>query len=100
MYDILFEAMSDRTRRNILEILKRGPRSVGELADALPVTQPAVSQHLKVLRETGLVRVERDGVRRIHHLRPEGFAPLRAYVESFWEGALERFRRSFESPID
>lgn len=100
MNDVLFEAMGDKTRRRILELLKRGPRSVGELADALPVTQPAVSQHLKVLRETGLVRVERDGVRHIHHLRPEGFAPLRAYVDSFWEGALERFRRSFESPID
>ncbi len=100
MNDVLFEAMGDKTRRRILELLKRGPRSVGELADALPVTQPAVSQHLKVLRETGLVWVERDGVRHIHHLRPEGFAPLRAYVESFWEGALERFRRSFESPID
>jgi len=91
-------ALADPTRRRIVDHIRVRPRAVGELAELLPVSQPAVSQHLRVLREAGLVRVEPDGTRRIHHLRREGLEPLRAWVESFWDGALEAFRQSFDDP--
>ncbi|MEJ2204853.1 MAG: metalloregulator ArsR/SmtB family transcription factor [Gemmatimonadota bacterium] len=89
-------ALSDATRRNILAMLRRRPHTVGELAARLPVSQPAVSQHLKVLRQARLVAVEKDGVRRIHHLSVEGLEPLRAYVASFWDEALGAYGRSFD----
>ena len=97
-YDSALQALGDGTRRTLVELLRSRPRTVGELTDAVPVSQPAVSQHLKVLREAGLVTAEKDGVRRIYRLRPEGWAPLRAWVESFWDEALEAFRSSFETP--
>jgi len=90
-------ALSDATRRDILARLRRRPHTVGELAAQLPVSQPAVSQHLKVLREARLVAVEKDGVRRIYHLCVEGLEPLRAYVASFWEEALGAYGRSFDN---
>ncbi len=96
-HDALLTVLGDDTRRSILRLLRDGPRPVGELVDALPVSQPAVSQHLKVLREAGIVEVEKDGRRRIYRVRPEGLEPLRAYVESFWSGAMEAFRSSFDS---
>ena len=95
-YERTLDALADGTRRRILSLLKENPLSVGELADALPVSQPAVSQHLRILREASLVRVESDGVRRINHLDTEGLAPLGAYITSFWDGPLEAFRASFE----
>lgn len=98
-YESILEALGDDTRRRIIGLLREGPRAVGDLARALPVSQPAVSQHLKVLRDAGLVWAERDGVRRIYHLRAEGLAPLRAYVDSFWDEALEAYRDSFR-PTD
>lgn len=88
------EALGDATRRGIVELLREGPRSVGDLQRALPVSQPAVSQHLKVLREAGLVEQRPEGNRRIYRLRPEGWADLRAYVESFWDEVLTAFQDS------
>jgi DNA-binding transcriptional ArsR family regulator len=96
-YEWILNALSDPTRRGILTSLRGGPSTVGALADRLPVSQPAVSQHLKVLREAGLVRAEKRGVRRIYHLETQGFAPLRSYLESFWDDALYAYRRSFET---
>jgi DNA-binding transcriptional ArsR family regulator len=95
-HDAILDALGDATRRSILGLLRHGPRAVGELAEALPVTQPAVSQHLRVLLSVGVVEVEKAGRHRIYRLRPEGWAPLREYVESFWSGALDAFRDSFE----
>lgn len=83
MTDTLFRALADPTRRHILASLRRDPRSVGELAVGLPLTQPGVSQHLRVLRDAGLVTVEARGTRRLYALRREGLAPLRAWVEGF-----------------
>ena len=94
-YEKAIHALQDPTRRAILHRLRRGPRSVGELAGALPVSQPAVSQHLAVLREAGLVTSRREGRRSMYTLRPEGLLPLRAYVEGMWEDALAAYAASF-----
>ena len=91
-----FTALSDPTRRTIFERLAGGPRSVGELAAELPVSRPAVSQHLKVLKEAGLVVDEPDGTRRIYRLDPEGVDALRAYLDTFWNQALAAFKRAVE----
>jgi DNA-binding transcriptional ArsR family regulator len=86
------DALGDPTRRAVFEGLKGGPKAVGELAAGLPVSRPAVSQHLRILREAGLVRERRDGTRRIYALAPEGLAELRAYLEGFWNQALADFK--------
>lgn len=86
-----FEALSDSTRRTLLERLREGPCSVGELALAVPVSQPAVSQHLRVLKEARLVQVRVDGNRRIYSLDPEGLVELRSYVDRLWSDVLESF---------
>lgn len=90
----VFLALSDATRRRILEELKRGQRSVGELAAELPVSQPAVSQHLKVLREAKLVSRRVQGNRRIYSVSHEGLRELKRYVESFWDEVLTAFKSS------
>ncbi len=82
------DALGDPTRREIFERLAQRPMAVGELAGALPVTRPAVSQHLKVLKRAGLVRVRADGTRRIYRLDPDGVDELRGYFDRFWEQAL------------
>ena len=97
-YELVLHALSDPTRRKIVGLLQQRPHTVGAIAEALPVSQPAVSQHLKVLREASLVTAERDGVRRTYHLRAEGLEPLRAYLDSFRQGAQEPFRSSFDEP--
>jgi len=94
-YESVLHAIADPTRRRILELLRERPLSVGELARGLPVSQPAVSQHLAVLREAALVEGRRVGRRSIHRLRPEGLAPLRSYVESMWEDALAAYVASW-----
>jgi DNA-binding transcriptional ArsR family regulator len=88
---IVLDALSDWTRRQVFESLRRGPRSVGEIAAGLPVSRPAVSQHLRVLKDAGLVRDRKDGTRRIYSVDPEGLRDIRAYFDSFWSEALERF---------
>ena len=90
-YEIVLRALQDPTRRAIIERLRRGASSVGELAAGLPVSQPAVSQHLGVLREAGLVASRREGRRRIYVLRAEGLVPLRVYVDAMWTEALAAY---------
>ena len=90
------DALGDRTRRAIFERLRKGPRAVGEIADELPVSRPAVSQHLRVLREAGLVTERRNGTRRIYRVDPDGLAGLRAYFDEFWNEALAAFKAAAE----
>jgi DNA-binding transcriptional ArsR family regulator len=91
-----FSALGDPTRRAIFERLARGPRAVGELADEFPVSRPAVSQHLKVLKEAGLVSDLRDGSRRIYRVDPQGVEAMRTYFDSFWSDALGAFKKATE----
>lgn len=96
----MFDALGDRTRRQTFELLRAGPQSVGALAEQLPVSRPAVSQHLRVLKEAGLVRDERSGTRRLYRVDPGSLDGLRAYLDDFWTDALERFRERAESKGD
>jgi DNA-binding transcriptional ArsR family regulator len=89
-------ALGDPTRRAIFELLADGPRPVGELARHLPVTRPAVSQHLKVLKAAGLVTDRAEGTRRLYQLDPDGVGALRAYFDRFWNRALADFKRAVE----
>jgi DNA-binding transcriptional ArsR family regulator len=89
-------AAADPTRRELLERLRSGPRSVGELAAGLPVSRPAVSQHLRVLREARLVSESREGTRRIYRLDPTGVGDLRAWAERFGDDALAAFKQAAE----
>ena len=91
-----FTALADPTRRAIFERLAERPSAVGELADELQVSRPAVSQHLKVLKEGGLVIDEPDGTRRIYRVDPEGVGALRAYLDTVWNQALAAFKQAVE----
>ena len=91
-----FAALADPTRRTVFERLADGPRAVGELADGLPVSRPAVSQHLKVLKEAGLVSDRPEGARRVYQIDPQGLGQLRAWLDRFWDEALEAFRAEAE----
>jgi DNA-binding transcriptional ArsR family regulator len=91
-----FTALGDPTRRAIFERLAARPQAVGELAQALPVSRPAVSQHLKVLKEAGLVTAHPVGNRRIYQLDPGGVGALRAYLDRFWNQALTAFKAAAE----
>jgi DNA-binding transcriptional ArsR family regulator len=93
-----FAALADPTRRAIFERLAAGPRPVGELARGLPVSRPAVSQHLKVLKEAGLVIDRRVGNRSIYQVNPDGLGALRAYLDQFWKQALTAFKAAVEQP--
>ncbi len=84
-------ALADPTRRAIFELLRSGPRSVGRLAECLPVSRPAVSQHLKVLAEAGLVEATPAGTRRVYAIKAEGLAELRDWIEAMWDRVLDRF---------
>lgn len=87
----VFAALHDPTRRAVLERLRNGPLAVGELARGLPVTRPAVSQHLKVLKEAGLVDDRSEGTRRIYQIDPKGLGAMRGWLDQFWEAALDAF---------
>lgn len=91
-------ALGDRTRRSIVLLLADGPSPVGKLADALPVSRPAVSQHLKVLKDAGLVDEEAEGTRRIYRLNAVGMLALRDQLDTFWNRALGNFRDIAEQP--
>jgi DNA-binding transcriptional ArsR family regulator len=93
------DALGDPTRRAIFERLAAGPRPVGELARELPVSRPAVSQHLRVLKEAGLVVDRRDGNRRLYQLDPAGVGALRAYLDRFWNQALAAFKEAAEKEV-
>ena len=86
-----FSALADPTRRRIFERLARRPRPVGELAEGLPVSRPAVSQHLKVLADAGLVVATKAGNRRLYRVDPHGVAGMRSYLDRFWTDALAAF---------
>jgi DNA-binding transcriptional ArsR family regulator len=90
-------ALGDPTRREIFELVAARPRAVGELAAELPVSRPAVSQHLRVLKEAGLVADEAVGARRIYQLHPEGVAELRDYLDGFWNRSLRAFKAAAEA---
>lgn len=91
------EALADPTRRAVFELLREGPRAVGDLARDLPVSRPAVSQHLRVLKDAGLVSERRNGTRRLYRIDPSGVEALRAYFEGFWTTALASFKAAAEN---
>jgi len=93
-------ALADPTRRQVFERLARKALSVGELADGLPVSRPAVSQHLKVLKNAGLVVDERDGTRRVYRVDPRGIEALRNYLDRLWDRALAAFQAAAEKETD
>jgi DNA-binding transcriptional ArsR family regulator len=95
-YATALAVLADPTRRKVFERLRTGPRAVNALAAGLPVSRPAVSQHLKVLKEAGLVEERSEGVRRIYSVRREGLAELRDWLDSFWGDALEAFKAEAE----
>lgn len=91
-----FSALADPTRRAIFEHLARGPSAVGDLAREFPVSRPAVSQHLRVLKDAGLVTDRRDGNRRLYAVDPRGVEAMRAYFDTFWSDALAAFQKAAE----
>ena len=95
-----FAALADPTRREVLERLAAGPKPVGQIAEGLPVSRPAVSQHLKVLKEAGLVSDRQEGARRIYAIDPNGLGAMRAWLDQFWDRALEAFKAELEREAD
>jgi DNA-binding transcriptional ArsR family regulator len=91
-YGLAMNALGDPTRRAVFERLRLGPHAVTDLAALLPVSRPAVSQHLRVLKDAGLVREHREGARRIYAVEPAAIAELRTYFEGFWTDALAEFK--------
>jgi DNA-binding transcriptional ArsR family regulator len=103
-YELVLEALGDKTRRKIVQILKTKPASVSELATQLPVSRPAISQHLRVLRDSELVTFETFGTRNIYRLQPAGLEPLRRWLDDFWDAVLDDFaahvdRQTNQHPI-
>ena len=96
-YERAITALADPTRRTVLERLRRGPQPVSELARGLPVSRPAVSQHLRVLKDAGLVRERRQGTRNFYSVNGDGLAELRTYIEGLWEDALDAFKAAAET---
>lgn len=92
-------ALADPTRRAIFERLARSPSAVGDLARQMPVSRPAVSQHLKVLKAAGLVSDRPEGTRRVYSIDPAGIAAIRAYFEQFWKDSLDAFRAAASQPV-
>lgn len=95
-YGNALAALADPTRRAVFERLRAGPASVGNVAAALPVSRPAVSQHLKALKQAGLVMHQAQGTRRIYRIDPDGLGELRRWLDQFWDGALESFKNEVE----
>jgi DNA-binding transcriptional ArsR family regulator len=95
--DAAFHALAEPRRRQMLRLVREQPRSVSEIAEHFDVTQQAVSQHLKVLRDAGLLTVQPEGQRRLYAIRPEGFEPMRDFLQEFWPESLERLKRAVEA---
>lgn len=95
-YGKALRCLSDPTRRRVFEKLRAGPQAVGVLADGLPVSRPAVSQHLKALKEAGLVIDRSEGARRVYYIDPDGLGELRRWIDQFWDDALESFKNEVE----
>ncbi len=96
-YGNALACLADPTRRRIFERLRSGPAPVGIVARGLPVSRPAVSQHLKVLKEAGLVNDRPEGTRRVYYIDPDGLGELRAWLDQFWTAALESFKQEIEA---
>lgn len=100
MSEAAFRALAEPHRRGIMRLLREQPRSVSDIAGQFDITQQAVSQHLKVLKDAGLVSVHPQGQRRLYVVRPEGLAGLRDFLADFWPGSLERLKQAVESGDD
>jgi DNA-binding transcriptional ArsR family regulator len=96
-YGDALAALADPTRRHVFERLKSGPQSVGKIASGMPVSRPAVSQHLKTLKEAGLVADRPEGTRRVYFIDPDGLGALRQWLDQFWDEALVAFRAEVET---
>jgi DNA-binding transcriptional ArsR family regulator len=99
-YQSALLALADPTRRRVFEELRRGPKSVGSIAARMPVSRPAVSQHLGVLKKAGLVGDRAEGTRRIYHIDPKGLAGIRIWLDQFWDDALLSFQAELEKKDD
>ena len=95
-YEAALSALADSTRRKVFEQLRSGPQTVGAIARRMPVSRPAVSQHLKVLKEAGLVADQPEGTRRVYYIDPDGLGSLRAWLDQFWDQALAAFKAEAE----
>src|SRR5919206_786671 len=95
-YECAFAALADPTRRRVFERLRSGPKPVARIARGLPVSRPAVSQHLKALKEAGLVTDRPEGTRRVYFIDPQGLGALRQWLDQFWDEALAAFRAEVE----
>ena len=98
-YENALMALADPTRRRVFEQLRSGARPVGRIAAGMPVSRPAVSQHLRVLKEAGLVREEHDGTRHLYSIDPRGLGPLRRWLDQFWDQALDAFKSEIDRPL-
>jgi DNA-binding transcriptional ArsR family regulator len=96
-YEKALTALADPTRRSVFEQLKFGPKAVSRIAAAMPVSRPAVSQHLKVLKDAGLVHEQRQGAKRIYQIDPAGLGGLRRWLDQFWDQALDAFQAAAEA---
>src|SRR3984893_16443982 len=96
-YGDALSALADPTRRRVFERLKSGPQPVGAIARGMPVSRPAVSQHLKALKEAGLVADRPEGARRVYFIDPHGLAALRKWLDQFWDEALAAFQAEVET---
>ncbi|HWY25187.1 MAG TPA: metalloregulator ArsR/SmtB family transcription factor [Nevskia sp.] len=99
-YQKALSCLADPTRRKVFERLRSGPRRVGAIAKGMPVSRPAVSQHLKVLKEAGLVRDRPEGTQRVYYIDPQGLGALRAWLDQFWDQALASFQQEVERDHD
>ena len=95
-YEDALDALADANRRALLEQLAKGPKSVGALAEGLSISRPAVSQHLKALKQADLARDVAEGTRRIYHINPEGLTALRQWLDAFWDDAMANLQQSAE----
>ena len=96
-YTTALQCLSDPTRRRVFERLRAGPLSVGVLAKGMPVSRPAVSQHLKALKQAGLVIDRTEGTRRVYYIDPDGLGELRRWIDQFWDDALAAFKNEVET---
>jgi DNA-binding transcriptional ArsR family regulator len=96
-YDTALAALADPTRRQVFERLRSGPQAVGAVARGMPVSRPAVSQHLKILKEAGLVADRPEGTRRVYYIDPRGLGALRAWLDQFWDQALTAFQAEIDA---
>src|SRR6266550_8986949 len=99
-YDKALSALADPTRRHVFERLRSGPKAVGAIARGMPVSRPAVSQHLRALKEAGLVADRPEGTRRVYFIDPHGLGALRKWLDQFWDEALAAFQAEVEGASD